>query len=99
MPAIDYQSPRVDGDTVAHLADPDRTQQIMDLAAMKRTDLNDPTVQELPGFTSTRGEHPDYYTFGNTERYGANPPLVRARKWPRPKWSYRVLPSRMQREW
>lgn len=99
-PQIDFQSPRADGKTIAHIADPDRRQQILDLAAMKRTNLNDPTVQDMPAFQGTSGvPHPDYYSEGNTERYGANPPLVRERRWPRPKWIYRVLPSRMERKW
>jgi hypothetical protein len=99
-PQIDFQSPRIDDRTVAHIADPDRTQQILDLAAMKRTDLNNPTVEDLPAFQGTGGaQHPDYYTTGNTERYGANPPLVRERRWPKAKWVYRVIPSRMERKW
>jgi hypothetical protein len=98
-PAIDFQSPRADGKAVPLIADPDRRDQIMDLAAMKRTDLNRPDVPDLPAFQGTHGEHPDYYTEGNTERYGANPPLVRERRWPRRKWVYRVFPSRMERKW
>ena len=98
VPHIDFQSPRIGG-PIPQLVDPDTRDQMLDLAAMKRTDLNDPRVQDLPAFSGTHGEHPDYYTFGNTERYGANPPLVRERRWPKGKWIYRVLPSRMQHEW
>lgn len=98
LPAIDYQSPRIGG-PVAQIADPDRQQQIMDLAAAKRTDLNDPTVQDMPGFQGMHGEHPDYYTEGNTERYGANPPLVRERRWPRPRRYWRFKRPHMEREW
>jgi hypothetical protein len=97
-PYIDFQSPRIGG-PVPQIADPDTRDQMLDLAAMKRTDLNDPRSTPTPAFQGAHGEHPDYYTFGNTERYGANPPLVRSRRWPRRKWIYRVFPSRMEREW
>lgn len=81
------------------IADPDVQQQLLDLAASRRTDLNDPGVPDMPGFAGTRGEHPDYYTTGNTERYGANPPLIRSRRWPKFKrWIY-TRPNRMEREW
>jgi hypothetical protein len=98
-PEIDFQSLRADGRTVPLIADPDKNQQLLDLAAMKRTNLNDPRVQDMPSFQGTHGEHPDYYTLGNTERYGANPPLVRERRWPARKWIYKICPSFMQREW
>jgi hypothetical protein len=98
-PAIDFQSPR-QSPPVAQIADPDRRQQLLDLAAMKRTNLNDPTVQDMPAFQGTGGtQHPDYYSEGNTERYGANPPLVRERRWPRPKIHYKRFIPHMEREW
>ena len=99
-PAIDYQSLRADGTTVPIPADPDRQQQILDLAALKRTDLNDPTVPDLPAFQGAGGvPHPEYYTEGNTERYGANPPLVRERRWPKPRIRYRPYIHHMERKW
>ena len=99
-PLIDFQSARADGTTVPQVADPDRRQQLLDLAASRRTDLNDPTVEDMPAFQGTSAvNHRDYYSEGNTERYGANPPLVRARRWPAKKWVYRVIPSVMQRQW
>lgn len=64
------------------IGDPDRRQQYLDLMTAKRTDLGNPNVQDAPSFIGTSastGGHPDYYTEGNTERYGANPALVRAR--------------------
>lgn len=80
------------------LADPDPTQQKLDLAAAKRTDLGNPREAPTPAFTGGRGEHPMYYAEGNTDRYGAGPPLVRERRWPKAKrWVY-SWPSWMQRQ-
>jgi|SRR6516165_5988526 hypothetical protein len=95
---VDFQSPRI-GNGVAQIADPDKNQQLLDLAAMKRTNLQDPTVPEMPAFSGAQGEHPDYYTEGNTDRYGANPPLIRSRRWPKfVKYRY-WRPSFMERQW
>lgn len=69
------------------IADPDRTEQLRDLAAIRRMDVNDPAAQ------------PDPYVCGNTDRYGAQPPLVRERRaptTPRPKYTQR---PRMERQW
>ena len=62
------------------IADPDRRTQLLNLQAGKRTDLGNPNVEDMP----RRGDevHPDYYTCGNTDRYGASPPLVRSRETP-----------------
>jgi len=99
-PSIDFQSLRADGRTIALIADPDSRQQLLDLAAARRTDLNDPTVTDMPAFQNAGGVlHPDYYSAGNTERYGANPPLVRERRWPRQPRRYRFKLPRMEREW
>lgn len=69
------------------IADPDRTQQLRDLAALRRTDLTDPLATLDP------------FVAGNTERYGAQPPLVRERRTPRhPKQPVPPRP-RMEREW
>lgn len=81
------------------IADPDRTQQYMELMAAKRTDLNDPAVSDMPAFHGLRGDHPDFYTEGNTERYGANPPLVQQRQKPPPKKRQVVKLHRMERHW
>lgn len=81
------------------VADPDRRQQYLDLAAARRTDLNRTDVPDAPSFTGTSPTpFPDYYTEGNTERFGANPKLVRTTAPPRkPKRKYTPHPT-MQRE-
>lgn len=80
------------------IQDPDRRSQYLDLFAARRTDLNNPYSMETPAFQGTTGAHPDYYTEGNTERYGANPKLVRTRgRPPRPKRKFTPR-ARMQRE-
>lgn len=72
------------------IADPDRRAQYLDLFTARRTDLNRPDVPDLAAFLGTGpSPHPDYYTDGNTERYGANPPLVQERaRPPRRKWKF-----------
>lgn len=70
------------------IADPDRRQQYLDLAAARRTDLQSLNEFPPPAFTGQNGDHPLHYALGNTERFGANPPLVRERKipdFPRPR--------------
>lgn len=97
---VDFQSPRASENFgVAQVADPDRQQQLLDLAASKRTNLNDPTVADMPSFQGTRAEHPDYHSLGNTERYGANPPLIRERGWPKYRRYIYTKLNIMEREW
>jgi hypothetical protein len=80
------------------IADPDRSQQYLDLMAAKRTDLGRPDVRDMPGFLGTHADHEDYHSLGNTERYGANPPLVRAKGYP-PRKKYKFTPrAHMERE-
>lgn len=64
------------------LADPDRSAQIRDLRAARRTDLNNPNEFLPPAFFGNNGSHPLHYALGNTERYGAQPPIVRETKTP-----------------
>lgn len=80
------------------IADPDREQQYLELMAARRTDLTRADVPDMAGFTGGRGDHPDFYTAGNTERFGANPPLVLQRKAPPPRKRYRIRLARMERE-
>lgn len=80
--------------------DPDRRSQYLDLFTTRRTDLNRTDVPELPAFAGAEATsiHPDYFTEGNTERYGANPALVRTRgRPPRPKRKYTPR-AHMERE-
>ena len=69
------------------IAEPDRTQQIRDLAAIRRMDVNDPDAQ------------PDVHVMGNTDRYGAQPPLVRERKAPVAPPRPRYTRPKMERQW
>lgn len=69
------------------IADPDRNKQLMDLASLKRTDLGDPTAELDP------------FVAGNTERYGAQPPLVRETRIPKPARHTPAKPAKMEREW
>lgn len=80
------------------VADPDRKQQYLELMAAKRTDLNRTDVADMPAFNGLRGDHEDFYTPGNTERYGANPPLVQQRDRPPPKKRTYVVRAHMERE-
>jgi hypothetical protein len=96
-PNIDYsEAGRKSG---IPIADPDRPQQYLDLMAARRTDLNRTDSVLTPGFQGLRGDHDDYYTLGNTERYGANPPLVRQRRKPPPAKRAKYTPRRMERQW
>lgn len=66
------------------IADPDRQAQLLDLAAGKRTDLQNPAEPDLPAFQGAGGvSAPMHYKAGNTERYGAQPPLVKEKRAPR----------------
>lgn len=71
------------------IADPDRTEQIRQLAAGKRTDLNNASE---PNPASP-------YVLGNTDRYGAQPELVRNRRKPKPSQYQPAKPARMERHW
>ena len=50
---------------------PSREDQVMEMAAIKRMNTNDPEAQ------------PDYYVAGNPDRYGPQKPLVRERAYPK----------------
>ena len=84
-PNIDYS----DGGVISGIpiADPDREAQLLQLAMIKRMDLADPSDQPSP------------YVAGNTDRYGAQPPLVRERKRPKYTRPQQEPPSRMKRAW
>ena len=81
------------------VADPDRHEQYLALMAARRTDLNRPDVTDIPAFNGVHGDHPDFYTCGNTERFGANPPLVQQRRRPPPKQRQVIVCAHMEREW
>lgn len=69
------------------IADPDRHTQLMQLFAQRRLDINDPNDQ------------PSSYVEGNTDRYGAQPPLVREKHAPAYKPPPVIWPRRMERHW
>lgn len=69
------------------IADPTRHEQELELAMIRRTDVSDPNDQPSP------------YVCGNTDRFGAQPPLVRETKPPKYTRPQRKPPSRMQRQW
>lgn len=79
------------------IADPDQDKQLLMLMAGRRTDLHNPAVPDMP--PSGAGGHPDFYTLGNTDRYGASPPLVRCRIKPRTKPVQPEAPRYMERKW
>lgn len=79
------------------IADPDTDKQLLMLMAGRRTDLTNPSVPDMP--PSGAGGHPDFYTLGNTDRYGAAPPLVRTRLKPKTKPVKPEPPHRMERKW
>ncbi|UOW92879.1 hypothetical protein SEA_LEOPARD_1 [Mycobacterium phage Leopard] len=84
-PSIDYS----DGGSKSRIpiADPTAEDQQMTLQMLRRMDVNDPNAQLDP------------YALGNTDRYGAQPPLVRERRAPKgAKRTPRATP-RMRREW
>lgn len=87
-----YPNPTIDfsgGGVVSRIpvADPDRNEQARTLKEIRRLDINDP------------GDQPSPYVAGNTDRYGAQPPLVRERSNPpRPRYARGERP-RMRREW
>jgi hypothetical protein len=69
------------------IADPTRHEQELELAMLRRMDVSDPNDQPSP------------YVCGNTDRYGAQPPLVRETKPPRNPKRPQQKPLRMQRQW
>jgi hypothetical protein len=69
------------------IADPTRHEQELELAMIRRTDVSDPNDQPSP------------YVMGNTDRFGAQPPLVRETKPPKYQRPQRKPPNRMQRQW
>lgn len=77
---------------------PDRHDQYLALAAAKRTDLNDPNVRDIPAFNGVHGDHPEFYSEGNTERYGANPPLVQQKQRPPPRVRHYTVRPHMERQ-
>lgn len=96
-PNLDYsQAGRKSG---IPIADPDGPAQFLALMAARRTDLGRSDVRDMPAFQGVQGDHEDYYTLGNTERYGANPPLVQQRRKPPPARKQIVRPRRMEREY
>jgi hypothetical protein len=87
-----FPDPRIDFSdggirSMIPIADPDQDAQFLELMAIRRMDLADPQDQPSP------------YVAGNTDRYGAQPPLVRERRTP----TFKPYPlprrSRMQRHW
>lgn len=78
------------------IADPDQDQQLLMLMAGRRTDLHNPATPDMP---HTYGTHPDMFTCGNTDRYGAAPPLVRSRIRPRTIPVKPEEPKKMIRKW
>lgn len=93
-PTLDYSG----GGSISRIpiADPDRTQQLRELAAGKRTDLNNAGE---PGYGQGPASGPNPYVLGNTDRYGAQPELVRNRRKPKPSQYQPAKPARMERHW
>jgi len=69
------------------IADPSRNEQIRTLAEIRRMNVNDPQATPSP------------YVEGNTDRYGAQPPLVRERKQPQKSPRPRYTAPHMERQW
>lgn len=69
------------------IADPDSDTQLLELAMIKRTDVADPL------------DVPSPFVAGNTDRYGAAPPLVRERKLPPHPPRPRYARTHMERQW
>lgn len=84
-PTIDYSDEGVK--SRIPIADPDRDTLHMELAMVRRMDINDPADQPSP------------YVAGNTDRYGAQPPLVREHKRPKYVAPKQQRPPRMERAW
>lgn len=96
-PSIDYSDGGIKSGFP--LGDPDRRMQYLALMAARRTDLNRADVPDIPAFQGIHAPHPDFFTEGNTERFGANPALVRARSKPPPKKHTYVPRAHMEREY
>lgn len=84
-PTFDYSDAGIK--SLIPIADPDQPDQLMELAMLRRMDINDPN------------DVPSPYVEGNTDRYGAQPPLVRERRRPKAPKRKRQEPSRMKRAW
>ncbi len=84
-PTIDYS--QGGSRSRAPIADPDRTAQLLELAEIRRTDVVDPVAPLSP------------YELGNTDRYGAQPPLVRERRVPPAPARVVDPPTKMVRSW
>lgn len=69
------------------IADPDGDSQLLELAMIKRTYLGNPA------------DVPSPYVAGNTDRYGAAPPLVRERRTPPRNPRPRYTRPTMERQW
>lgn len=87
-----FPDPRIDfseggSKSMIPIADPDSDAQLLELAMIKRTDVANPA------------DVPSPYVAGNTDRYGAAPPLVREAKPPTCAPRPRYARTRMQREW
>lgn len=84
-PRFDYSG----GGSISRIpiADPTRHEQELELAMLHRLDLANPNDQPSP------------YVMGNTDRFGAQPPLVRERKAPKYKRPKPAPPNRMKRAW
>jgi hypothetical protein len=84
-PRFDYSG----GGSISRIpiADPTRHEQELELAMLRRTDVSNPADQPSP------------YVMGNTDRYGAQPPLVRETKPPKNPKRPQQRPLRMQRQW
>ena len=64
---------------------PSREDQVMQMAAIKRMNTNDP------------GAQPDPYVAGNPDRYGPQKPLVRERGYPKSRMPRVAPPSKFRR--
>mgnify|MGYP000917579090 CR=1 FL=1 len=84
-PALDFSAGGVA--SRIPIADPDRTEQLRTLAEIRRMDVMDPNATPSP------------YVEGNTDRFGAQPPLVRERKTPQSSPRPRYTRPRMERQW
>ena len=78
-----------DGGAISRIpiADPTAEEQQLELAMLRRMDVSDPNDQPSP------------YVKGNTDRFGAQPPLVRETKVPKYTRPRPAPPKRMQREY
>ena len=84
-PTIDYSAGGAKSGVP--IADPDSDDQLLTLAMIKRTDVSNPN------------DVPSPYVAGNTDRYGAAPPLVREKRTPPDGPRPRYARTRMERQW